>query len=91
MGVAESFQTQPSSHQIRLPRDSEYINQISFGVKNINRNKITRIAAVGIKLAINPEIVPIVQLTHVGEVKRVWDHVNLNFQILLHSEAYLRY
>jgi hypothetical protein len=24
MGIAESFQTQPSSHQIRLPRDSEY-------------------------------------------------------------------
>ncbi|WP_306752663.1 hypothetical protein [Paracoccus actinidiae] len=24
IGVAESFQTQPSSHQIRLPQDSEY-------------------------------------------------------------------
>jgi hypothetical protein len=25
MGIAESFQAQPSSHQIRLPQDSEYI------------------------------------------------------------------
>jgi hypothetical protein len=24
MGIAESFQAQPSSHQIRLPQDSEY-------------------------------------------------------------------
>jgi hypothetical protein len=29
MGIAESFQTQPSSHQIRLPRESQY-NKISI-------------------------------------------------------------
>jgi len=32
MGVAESFQTQPSSHQIRLPRDSEYSEDFLFDI-----------------------------------------------------------
>jgi len=31
MGIAESFQTQPSSHQIRLPQDSEYNDLLSGG------------------------------------------------------------
>jgi V8-like Glu-specific endopeptidase/endonuclease/exonuclease/phosphatase family metal-dependent hydrolase len=32
MGIAESFQTQSSSHQIRLPQDSEYIYRSIFTV-----------------------------------------------------------
>jgi|GEM_PF-2094908 hypothetical protein len=50
-----------------------------------------RIVAVGSKLVINLEIVPIVQLTDMGEVKIVWNQVNPNFQILLRSEVCLKY
>ena len=40
MGIAESFQTQPSSHQIRLPRDSEYNAILTlFGINTVAPTK----------------------------------------------------
>ena len=36
MAIAESFQAQPSSHQIRLPQDSEYTLIVSAKMNDID-------------------------------------------------------
>jgi hypothetical protein len=43
MGIVESFQNQPSSHQFWLPRDSEYNLKISFSIARANRPAVAAV------------------------------------------------